>query len=97
MERKIAVRGATRSRIARLIAATVLAACVLVSLAWGQGMTQGIMSPPANVRPPGLKDVGIEQHLDEQIPASLTFRDETGKTVQLSNYFGKRPMILNLV
>jgi protein SCO1/2 len=60
-------------------------------------MTQGIMSPPANVRPPGLKNVGIEQHLSEQIPPGLTFRDETGKAVQLGDYFGKKPMILNLV
>ena len=65
--------------------------------AFGQGMTQGMMSPPANVRPPGLKNVGIEQHLDEQIPPDLTFRDETGKPVRLGDYFGKRPVILNLV
>jgi len=69
----------------------------LGTLAWGQGMTQGIMSPPASMRPPGLKNVGIEQHLNEQIPPNLTFRDETGKTVQLADYFGKKPMILNLV
>ncbi|MGH8361299.1 MAG: SCO family protein [Pseudomonas sp.] len=65
--------------------------------AFGQGMTQGIMSPPANVRPPGLQNVGIEQHLNEQIPPALVFRDETGKAVQLGDYFGKKPMILNLV
>lgn len=71
---------------------------ILTSLpALGQGMTQGIMSPPANVRPPGLKNVGIEQHLDEQIPADLAFRDETGKPVRLGDYFGKKPAILNLV
>jgi protein SCO1/2 len=64
---------------------------------FGQGMTKGIMSPPANVRPPGLQNVGIEQHLDEQIPADLNFRDETGKPVRLGDYFGKKPMILNLV
>ena len=64
---------------------------------FGQGMTQGIMSPPANVRPPGLQNVGIEQHLDEQIPPDLTFRDETGKPVRLGDYFGKKPVILNLV
>jgi len=64
---------------------------------WGQGMTQGVMSPPANVRPPGLKNVGIEQHLNEQIPPGLVFRDETGKAVRLGNYFGSKPMILNLV
>jgi protein SCO1/2 len=92
MEGNVAVLSAIRSR---LVAA--LAVCVLILPAWGQGMTQGIMSPPANVRPPGLKNVGIEQHLNEQIPPALTFRDETGKSVQLADYFGKKPMILNLV
>ena len=79
--------------------ATIQAIAVLglVVCAWGQGMTQGITSPPANLRPPGLKNVGIEQHLNEQIPPYLTFRDETGKPVRLGGYFGKKPMILNLV
>jgi len=73
----------------------VLAVMTLPAL--GQSMTQGIMSPPANVRPPGLKNVGIEQHLDEQIPPELRFRDETGRSVRLGDYFGKKPVILNLV
>jgi protein SCO1 len=60
-------------------------------------MTKGIMSPPANVRPPGLKNVGIAQHLNEQIPSDLTFHDENGKPVRLADYFGRKPMILNLV
>jgi len=60
-------------------------------------MNTGIMSPPANVRPAGLQHVGIEQHLDEQVPLDLQFRDESGKTVRLGDYFGKRPVILNLV
>jgi protein SCO1/2 len=60
-------------------------------------MTGGIMGPPANVRPPGLKNVGIEQRLNEQIPPNLVFRDETGKQVRLADYFGKKPMILNLM
>lgn len=65
--------------------------------ALGQSMTNGIMSPPSNVRPAGLNDVDITQRLDQQIPTDLTFRDETGKQVQLGDYFGKKPMILNLV
>ncbi len=77
--------------------ATLFVAILMSLPAFGQGMTQGVMSPPANVRPPGLKNVGIEQHLDEQIPPDLTFRDETGKPVRLGDYFGKRPVILNLV
>ena len=68
-----------------------------VTTAWGQAMTQGIVSPPANLRPPGLKHVGIEQHLNQQIPPSLPFRDETGKPVELAEYFGRKPLILNLV
>lgn len=60
-------------------------------------MSKGIMSPPANVRPPRLENVGIEQHLNAQVPADLTFRDETGKTVRLGDYFGRKPLILNLV
>jgi len=80
-----------RSLLATLVAGLMALPC------FGQGMTKGIMSPPANVRPPGLQNVGIEQHLDEQIPADLSFRDETGKPVHLGDYFGKKPMILNLV
>jgi protein SCO1/2 len=97
MERNVAVRSAIGPKIRRLIAAAVLALFVLALPAWGQGITQSTMSPPANVRPPGLKNVGIEQHLNEQIPPGLTFQDETGKAVQLGDYFGRKPMILNLV
>lgn len=60
-------------------------------------MTTGIISPPANVRPPYLTNVGIEQHLDGQVPADLAFVDDTGLAVKLGDYFGKKPLILNLV
>jgi cytochrome oxidase Cu insertion factor (SCO1/SenC/PrrC family) len=40
--------------------------------------------------------VGIEQKLGTQLPLELTFKDETGKTVRLGDYFGKRPVILVL-
>jgi protein SCO1/2 len=69
---------------------------LLASSAWAQ-MNNGVMSPPANTRPPRLENVGIEQHLDAQVPPDLTFRDETGKTVKLGDYFGRKPLILNLV
>jgi len=64
--------------------------------AYGQ-INNGVMSPPANSRPPRLENVGIEQHLDAQIPPDLIFRDETGKPVKLGEYFGHKPLILNLV
>jgi protein SCO1 len=51
----------------------------------------------ATERPKILRDVGIDQNLNHQIPLNLAFRDETGKTVQLNQYFGKKPVILSLV
>jgi protein SCO1 len=75
----------------------LLSLVLFTTAAFGQAMTKGIMSPPANVRPPYLQNVGIEQHLDGQVPADLTFTDDTGRTVKLGDYFGTKPLILNLV
>jgi protein SCO1/2 len=51
----------------------------------------------ASVTPPQLRGVGIDQRLDNQVPLNLQFRDETGQTVTLGSYFGKKPVILSLV
>ena len=75
----------------------IIVLLILSTPGWGQGMNKGIMSPPANVRPPGLANVGIVQHLNEQVPRDLEFRDETGKPVRLGDYLGRKPVILNLV
>jgi protein SCO1/2 len=83
--------------IMRTAAISAVGTALMAATAFGQGMTQGIMSPPANLRPPGLKNVGIEQHLNDPIPPDLVFRDETGKAVRLGDYFGRRPLILSLV
>lgn len=54
--------------------------------------------PSAEVSPDELKNVGIDQRLDQQVPLELEFKDETGKTVKLGDYFQSgRPVILNLV
>lgn len=47
--------------------------------------------------PPGLRDVGIEQRLDENVPLDLPFRDESGAVVRLGQYFVDRPVVLALV
>ncbi|MGH9446276.1 MAG: SCO family protein [Terriglobia bacterium] len=45
-----------------------------------------------------LRGVGITQRLNNQIPLDLPFRDASGKTVRLADYFGhNRPVILSLV
>jgi protein SCO1/2 len=47
-------------------------------------------------RPAILRDVGIDQRLNEQIPLDLVFRDEAGRTVRLGDYFDEKPVILVL-
>ena len=48
--------------------------------------------------PAALQGVGIDQMLDAQIPLSLVFRDEAGRSVPLSNFFqARKPVILALV
>ena len=89
-------RNAQARRIARA-ASRILVLVVLAATAFGQAMSKGIISPPANVRPPYLENVGIEQHLDAQVPPDLTFVDDTGRAVKLGDYFGTKPLILNLV
>lgn len=44
-----------------------------------------------------FNDVGIEQRLGAQLPLDLRFTDEQGKSVPLSSYFGKKPVVLSLV
>ena len=88
--------GGCNSVLVERSARTFLAIALLASSAFAQIMSKGIVSPPANVRPPKLENVGIEQHLDAQVPLDLTFRDETGKTVKLGDYFGRKPIILDL-
>ena len=60
----------------------------------GTGLALG---QPASMRPPVLKDVGIDQLLNNPVPPDLTFLDETGKTVRLGDYFGTKPIVLTLV
>ncbi|HKP72866.1 MAG TPA: SCO family protein [Pyrinomonadaceae bacterium] len=47
--------------------------------------------------PNALKDIGIDQRLGNQVPLDVQFRDETGQTVKLGDYFGSRPVVISLV
>lgn len=50
-----------------------------------------------NGLPKALKEVGIQQKLNEQLPLETEFKNEEGQTVKLGDYFGKRPVVLALV
>jgi protein SCO1/2 len=52
---------------------------------------------PADRVPPALKDVGIDQHLNQTLPLDTPLKDEDGRAVRLGDYFGKRPVVFALV
>jgi protein SCO1/2 len=82
----------TQSKIRKVL----LIASLLVA---SSGFAQ-VMNPPdfKRTKPPGLEHVGIDQLLGEQVPLGLQFRNESGQTVKLADYFHSgRPVIVNLV
>jgi protein SCO1 len=52
---------------------------------------------PSTGLPTALRDVRIEQKLNQQLPLDLMFRDENGEAVKLGKYFGQKPVVLSLV
>jgi protein SCO1/2 len=81
-----------------LLAAAMLlpaAAPVLAQVAPYGEKTMG--DPAQDHLPDVLNTVKIDQRLGQQLPLDASFRDETGKTVKLGDYFGKKPLILSLV
>jgi protein SCO1/2 len=91
---KIAMK---RKLLASLAAA---AAAVVASFVLASGTAAQLASDPmqsVGVRPELLKQVGIDQKLNQSIPLDLTFRDENGANVQLRQFFGQKPVILTLV
>jgi protein SCO1/2 len=47
--------------------------------------------------PAQLQNVGFEPPLNAQMPLDVDFRDESGRDVQLREYFGRKPVVLALV
>ncbi len=70
------------------------ALCVLLSV-----IVLLVLGTPARAQaplPPMLREVGFDQRLDQPLPLELTFRDESGRSVTLADYFGSKPIILTL-
>lgn len=67
---------------------------LLLSLAAGSGLLPA--SAPQGT-PPALREVAFDQKLAQQLPLDIALRDEAGRAVKLSDYFGKRPVVLTLV
>lgn len=61
------------------------------------GHTQSnVRATPSSPTDLMLKQIGFDQKLEEQVPLNLEFKDETGKSVRLKDYFGKKPVVLVL-
>src|SRR5262245_58544838 len=88
IRQKLFILGRKLSAYCLLPAAYCLLFSVICPPAYGQ---------PASKRPPVLRDVNIDQLLDNQVPLDLEFRDETGATVKLAQYFKDKPVVLSLV
>ena len=62
-----------------------------------QNMLRPPTNPPSNVRPAALKNVGIDQKLNGNLPLDLHFRDETGRDVRLGEFFTTKAVIITPV
>ena len=86
---------------AAIAAASAVGLCLVAAnsplMAQVSGYGEKTMGPVSDKPPAILDKVGIAQHLNWQVPLTLTFTDDAGKQVQLSSYFGKSPAILALV
>jgi protein SCO1/2 len=49
---------------------------------------------PSATMPAALREIGFDQNLDQHVPLDTPLRDEQGRSVQLGEYFGKRPVVL---
>ena len=74
------------------IAALLLAAGMLRAQA-----VPGNAGPAASAMPAALQDVGFSPPLNGPMPLDLFFRDETGRSVRLREYFGQKPVVLAFV
>ncbi len=93
------VNGVLGARLLRVVLSRVILTLFTVGFVVGfaVGFTVDVAAQPAGMRPPVLKEVGIDQLLNNQVPPELTFVDETGKSVRLADYFGGKPIVLSLV
>jgi protein SCO1/2 len=79
--------------IARITTLVLLAA----TAASAQPLSQQPGGPPASEQPAILREIGIDQRLNERLPLDLRFHDEHGREVRLGEYFGSRPVVVALV
>jgi protein SCO1/2 len=86
------------SSFVRWAGCLVLSAACLGGTASAQYGNQPRAATPASELPLQVKDVTFEQRLNETLPLDATFTDESGRAVQLGDYFTSgKPVVLAFV
>ena len=78
----------------------VMSFVLMSAVVSAQGTAPGLRpdpTMPSSQVPAALSKVGFEQRLNEQLPLDLPFKDESGRTVKLGEYFGRKPVVLTFV
>ena len=88
-----------RRRIPAGFAAALVFVCLVAPAARGQVSSYGDkqMGQVSDQAPAVLQRIKVTQRLNAQVPLDAEFRDETGKTIKLGEYFGNKPVVLSLV
>jgi len=94
MKTRVAGRRAIRASGLSLVLALATAAPAFAQ--FSQPMSVPPPGPAATAQIPMLRNVGIDQKLDNAVPLDTPFVDETGRDVRLAEYFGSRPVVLVL-
>lgn len=77
--------------------AAVMTAAAVVSAYAQAKQPMAPESVPSSAPLPILKDVGIDQKLNQPVPVDATFVDETGQTVRFGSYFADgKPVVLQM-
>src|ERR1700724_3520387 len=76
---------------------TGIAALLALSIAASAQTIPDNVGKASSGLPAQLLNVGFEPPLNAQLPLDLSFRDESGRDVQLREYFGRKPVLLALV
>ena len=76
---------------------TAIAALLALSTAAAAQTIPDSVGKSSSGLPAQLQNVGFEPQLNAQLPLDVNFRDESGRDVQLREYFGRKPVVLALV
>ena len=75
----------------------VIAVLLARPLALPAQTTPGGVGPSPATMPSALQNVGFEPQLGGQVPLDVPFEDESSRSVQLRDYFHRKPVVLAFV